>query len=160
MVPRSSADGQPMVELASGVDALYLSGRAELPADLLADLDGARSEAAEEGQARDALLGGYPVRVLPSSWLKYRYCVQHELARIGFTPSTKLPAIRVQATSLAIHALGPETTVLWVRNLLDAAGIDAHLQVARLDLHSDWQGFWIDAEERSNFVSYANRRAL
>ena len=50
--------------------------------------------------------------------------------------------------------------VLWVRNLLDALGIDATLQVARLDLHADFHGLDIAAEERSKFVGYSNRRAL
>lgn len=148
------------VELVSGVDALYLSGRGVVPPELLADLELVKAEANANGQPVEADLGGYPVRVLGSAFGKYRYCVEHELARIGITPSESLPAIRVQPTSLAIHAAGPATTVLWVRNILDAAGIDATLTVARLDLHADWQGLWIDAEERSHFVTYSDRRAL
>jgi hypothetical protein len=148
------------VELVSGIDALYLSGRGELPGDLLATLDAVRSVAAEQGSPVTHSLGGYPVEVLGHGWGKYRYCARHELARFGFTSSESLPAVRVQPTSLAIHALGPETTVLWVRNVLDAAGLDVRLQVSRLDLHSDWQGLWVEAEERQNFVGYANRRAL
>jgi hypothetical protein len=147
-------------ELASGVDALYLSGRGDLPSSMLDELDRLRSAASAAGEPVDHSLGGYPVRVLGSGWGKYRYCAVHELARFGFTPSEKLPAVRVQPTSLAIHALGPETTVLWVRNVLDAIGVEARLQVSRFDLHADWQGFWIDAEERSRFVTYSDRRAL
>jgi hypothetical protein len=147
-------------ELASGIDALYLSGRTELPGSLLDELDRLKTQAAEGESPVDWQLGGYPVKVLGRAFGKYRYAVKHDLALIGFTPSDKLPAIRVQPTSLAIHAMGPEVTVLWVRNVLDAAGIDARLQVARLDLHADWQNLWIDADERSHFVGYANRRAL
>ncbi len=148
------------IELTSGIDAFYLSGFGTIPSGLLDYLDVARSRAIEHGTPVDADLGGYPVRVLGSPWQMYRYCVQHELARFGFTLSDALPAVRVQPTAMALHALGPETTVLWVRNVLDAVGADVQLQVARLDLHSDWQGFWIEAEERQNFVGYANRRAL
>lgn len=160
MVPSFASAAGPAVELASGIDALYLSGYGELPADLLAELDRFRSMAMADENPTEFELGGYPVRILKHSWQKYRYCVEHELARIGFTPSKALPAVRVQLTSVAIHALGPETAVLWVRNLLDAAGLDVRLQVSRLDLHSDWQGLWVDAEERRHFVGYANRRAL
>lgn len=149
-----------VVELASGVDAFYLSGHGELSPVLLDELDVLRNRAAELGQPVDWSLGGTPVKVLGRAFLKYRYAIRHELAMIGMTPSASLPAVRVQPTSLAIHALGPETTVLWVRNLLDAAGITARLQVARLDLHADWQHFNLGAEERQNFVTYSNRRAL
>jgi len=84
----------------------------------------------------------------------------HELARIGITRSESLPVVRVQQTSTGLQALGPDVLVLWVRNFLDANGIDATLRVSRLDLHSDWQGLWIDAEERKHFVGYSNQRAL
>ena len=105
-------------------------------------------------------LTGYPVKVQPSAWGKYRYCAVHELARIGFTPSEAFPVVRFQPTAIALHSLGPQGTILWAENLLDACGIDATLHVSRLDLHSDWQGIEILADERRNFVTYSNRRAL
>jgi len=147
-------------ELASGVDALYLSGRGDIPDSILADVDALKTRALEVGSKVDWTLGGYPVRVKPGRFGSYRYAIEHELALFGLTPSDSLPAVRVQPTSLALHSLGPELTVMWVRNVLDAAGIDAVLSVARLDLHSDWQGLWIDAEERRNFVTYSDKRAL
>lgn len=155
-----SPPGCDAVELLSGVDALYLSGRGDLPAPLLEYLDALRNQAAEGGSPVDASLGGYSVRVLGHGWGKYAYCCVHDLARIGFTRSESLPAVRVQPTSVGLHALGPALLVLWVRNFLDASGIDATVTVSRLDLHSDWQGIWIDAEERTSFVSYSNQRAL
>ena len=109
----------------------------------------------------DATFGGYPVRVLGSGWGLYRYCLVHPLARIGITRSERLPSVRIQPTALALHSLGAAQTVLFVRNLLDAAGIaDALLQVARLDLHSDWHHLDIDSDERANFVTFSDRRAL
>jgi len=108
----------------------------------------------------DADLGGYPVKVQPRGWLKYRYCVTHELARFGFTPSDKLPAVRVQPSAIALHALGPDGTVLWVENVLDAIGFEGDLHVSRLDLHSDWQGIDVHANERTHFVTYSANRHL
>lgn len=96
----------------------------------------------------------------PTAWQKYRWSLTHELARVGFTASEHLPAIRIQPTAIALHALGPDGLVLWVRNVLDAAGVDATLHVSRLDLHADWQGIEIKANERSNFVTYSDRRSL
>ncbi|MBK7021891.1 MAG: hypothetical protein IPH38_20490 [Candidatus Microthrix sp.] len=167
-MPAPSHASQPILaktgvgcrELCSGIDALYLSGIGAAPVGLLDELDVLKAEAVESGAPVDSVLGGYPVRVIGTAMGKYRYCVAHELARFGFTPLESLPAVRVQPTSHALHGLGPEGTIAWVRGVLANAGIDVRLQVARLDLHSDWQGLWIEAEERSNFVTYSDRRSL
>ncbi|MBI4934066.1 MAG: hypothetical protein HY828_09320 [Actinobacteria bacterium] len=148
------------VELCSGVDALYLSARGAAPQSLFADLEQARASAELDGLPVSTHLGGYPVKVQSRAWGKYRYCAVHELARIGFTPSETLPVVRFQPTAVALHALGPELTVLWASNFLDACGIQATLHVSRLDLHSDWHGVEFHANERSNFVTYSTRRAL
>lgn len=148
------------VELLSGIDSLYLSAQGSVPASLLTELDERRIAAEATDSPIDVALGGYPVKVLARAWGKYRYCAVHELARIGFTPSTTLPVVRFQPTAVALHALGPHGTVLWARNFLDACGIDATLNVARLDLHSDWQGIDIKANERVNVVTYSDKRAL
>ncbi len=144
----------------SGIDALYLSAQGDAPHILLTELADLRAAAEADDAPVDAVLGGYPVKVMPSRFGRYRYCAVHEMARIGFTPSKKFPVVRFQPTSVALHAFGPAGTVLWARNFLDACGIDAILGVSRLDLHSDWQGIEIKANERSNFVTYSDRRAL
>lgn len=148
------------VELVSGVDALYLSAHGDTPSLLLDDLEALRSSAEATDLPADASLGGYAVKVLARAWGKYRDCAVHELARIGFTPSAKLPAVRFQPTAVALHSLGPQGFVLWARNFLDSCGIEATLHVARLDLHSDWQGIDVRANERVNFVTYSDKRAL
>ena len=148
------------IELCSGVDALYLSGHGPTDSVLLSELDALRTAAELADLPVDATLGGCPVKVLPRAWGKYQYCAVHELARIGFTPSTSLPVVRFQPTAVALHSLGPQGTVLWARNFLDACGIDASLHVARLDVHSDWQGIDIKANERVNVVTYSDKRAL
>jgi hypothetical protein len=148
------------VELRSGIDALYLSAQGDAPAYLLMELAELRLAAEASDAPVDAVLGGYPVKVLPRAFGKYRYCAVHEMARIGITPSNTLPVVRFQPTAVALHAFGAAGTVLWARNFLDACGIEAVLGVSRLDLHSDWQGIEIKANERSNFVTYSERRAL
>lgn len=148
------------VELLSGIDALYLSAKGTAPAVVFEQLDACRSAAEDANAPFETILGGYPVKVLPNAWGRYRFCARHELARLGFTPSERLPVVRIQPTAVALHALGPELTVLWARNFLDACGIEASLHVSRLDLHSDWQYLDITASERRNVVTYSNRRAL
>ena len=150
----------PTVELASGFDALYLSAKGTAPPALFVDLEASRRGAEAVSLPVDSTLGGYPVKVQPFAWGKYRYCAVHELARIGFTPSETFPVVRFQPTAIALHSLGPQGTILWAENLLDACGIEATLHVSRMDLHSDWQGIEILANERQNFVTYSNRRAL
>jgi hypothetical protein len=164
-MPESSHPSNPLlafspVELAAGLDALYLSARGTVPGVLLDELDDLKTQAREADRAIDATLGGYLVRVRGVGWGKYRFSFEHELALVGITQSDKLPAVRIQPTSRALHTIGPQMTVLWARNLLDSLGIDATLQVARVDLHSDWQGFWVEPNERSNFVTYSDKRAL
>ena len=148
------------VELTSGIDALYLSAQGAAPESLLIELAELRAAAEIDDAPVDAVLGGYPVKVLPRAFGIYKFCAVHEMARIGFTPSEKIPVVRFQPTALALHAYGPTNLVLWARNFLDACGIDAVLGVSRLDLHSDWQGIELKANERSNFVTYSDRRAL
>lgn len=147
-------------ELLSGIDAMYLSAQGNAHPSLLADLEATRSQAESTGLPVSADLGGYPVSVQPRAFGKYRYCVKHDLGLLGITPSKRLPVVRFQPSSIALHALGPVGTVLWFRNVLDSVGIDASVHVSRIDLHSDWQGLEIKAKERSNFVTYSNLRAL
>ena len=159
-VPTLSTLATSPVELASGIDALYLSGKGWLPQSLLDELELLRSSAEEEGKPIEAQLCGYDFKVRPHAFGKYRYRIDHQLGVFGFTPSRSLPAVRVQPTAIALHAHGPAFAVLLARNVLDALGADVVLHVARLDLHSDWQGLWIDAEERTNFVTYSTKRAV
>ncbi|MDQ2729742.1 MAG: hypothetical protein M3Y91_18200 [Actinomycetota bacterium] len=71
-------------ELASGIDALYLSGR---------------------GQLRPGLT------VRPHGWGRYRYCIDHWTARIGLTTSSHLPPVRIQPRSEYLHGIGPTKAV-------------------------------------------------
>lgn len=148
------------VELASDVDALYLSAQGAAPTVLFDELESLRSAAELSGGSVDCSLGGTPVRIEPFAWGKYRYCAVHELARLGFTPSQHLPVVRVQPTAVALHSLGPAATVRWVETLLDSCGVEAQLHVSRLDLHSDWQGIEFHANERHRFVTYSDRRSV
>lgn len=86
---------ETVVELSSGVDALYLSGRAALPADLLSQLSALRILAEQQEGPVEMPLGGLVMQLQPRKWGLYRYCLDHPYARIGFSPKPKIPAIRV-----------------------------------------------------------------
>ena len=83
-------------ELASGVDALYLSGHGYPPKAFLARLEDSRQFADQVSLPVPFELGPLTFGLAPHGWGKYRFCLDHESGRIGFTPSTKLPAARVQ----------------------------------------------------------------
>ena len=92
--------------------AFYLSAHGKAPPSLFQDLEAARSAAEMANVPVDFDLGGYPVKVQPSAWGRYRYCVTHELARLGFSPSNHLPVVRIQPTAVALHAARPAGTAL------------------------------------------------
>src|ERR1700727_131034 len=101
---RSVADGG-LVELASGVDALYLSGRAALPETFLDRLEEARIPA-EGGGSVGVEVGRVPLRLEPYAWGKYRYSLTHPYGRIGFTGSKRLPPILIQPRAEFLHGAG------------------------------------------------------
>jgi hypothetical protein len=83
-------------ELASGIDALYLSARADLPADLVSYLELSREWATEMRRPAPCEIGGTYFGMAAHGWGKYRFCLDHPMARIGFSTSRHLPAGHIQ----------------------------------------------------------------
>ncbi len=98
-------------ELASGVDALYLSGNGYLSKGFLARLDEERMFADRASRPVPFELGDLILGFAPHGWGKYRFCLGHETGRIGFTASRRLPTVRIQPRAEFLHAAGPEGTV-------------------------------------------------
>ncbi len=136
-------------ELASGVDALYLSGHAYLPKALLARLEDARLFADQVSLPVPFELGQLTFGLAPHGWGKYRFCLDHESGRIGFTSSTRLPAARIQPRAEFLHALGPAGTVRHFDELLRPLMDRLVLNVARLDLFCDVEGLVLRGEDRT-----------
>ena len=107
-------------ELASGVDALYLSARAELPKHFVAHLEDCREWAAEAKRPAPCEIGDPTFGIAAHGWGKYRFCLDHQMARIGFSTSRHLPTVRVQPRSEFLHAVGPEAAVRALQRLLGA----------------------------------------
>jgi hypothetical protein len=78
---------RPIRELASGVDALYLSARADLPPPFLAHLEYCREWAVEVKRRAPCEIGNAIFGISPFGWGKYRFCLDHQMARIGFSTS-------------------------------------------------------------------------
>ncbi len=149
---RSQRCALPLVELASGVDSLYVSGRCDLATDLLADLELSKLEALEHGGSIPYAFGGYDWQLKASALHRYRYRLDHPLVTLGLTPSDKLPALFAQFRSEGIHSLGADGVVHWLRTALGNADLSPTLQVSRIDLHADWQNWTLTGDHRHRFV--------
>ena len=78
-VVANTHSGTHVLELASGIDALYLSGRGELLSDTLELLEERRGCAEEFGLAAPVEIGPLEFSLAPHGWGKYRYCLDHPI---------------------------------------------------------------------------------
>jgi hypothetical protein len=145
-------------ELASGIDALYLSGRAELSKHFVARLENCRTWAAEAKRAAPCEIGQQTFGIAPHGWGKYRFCLDHHMARIGFSTSRHLPTVRIQPRSEFLHAVGPRAAVATLREMLEAELGQFTLWVNRVDLFADWQGWMFTLDDAHRFVCRAEAR--
>jgi hypothetical protein len=146
-----------LIELAAGVDALYLSGRAALPDHLLIRLEGCRDVARENGpQSFD--LGSEEFELAGHGLHKFRYRLDHKYGCIGISPSESLPALRVQPRAEFIHAVGPRAVVQWFEEVIGAEVGPIRWTVSRIDLYADFQGWGLTGDDRTRFVTRADLR--
>lgn len=145
-------------ELVSGVDAVYLSARANLPAPLVDRLNEARQRAQIIEAAVDFEFGGGIFQVQSFGVLKYRFRLDHPNGMIGVSPGGHLPTFYVQPRAEFIHALGPGQAVAWFREALEAECRFVQLSVRRADLFADFQGLTVTGDDRHRFVSRAKKR--
>jgi hypothetical protein len=144
-------------ELASGIDALYISGKVEVPSRVLDQLQLAREVAdAAEGPV-GIEFGGVDFEILPRGLLKYRYRLEHEFGVIGITPGKALPAVRIQPRSEFLHRVGPDRAVDFFRSVLEAEMGVVALHASRLDLYIDIQGWDVQIDSRHRFVRRASK---
>lgn len=149
------------VEMASGVDAFYLSGRVPLPEGLVDDLRILRTHAEKAGAPSPINLGGEDLWVPSHGWGRYPVVLEHDNGRLGLTDSEHLPAVRVQPVAGFLHSLGPEQVAPWFEKQVAAAiGAPVDWAVSRLDLFADLVGWSLGAEDRSRFACRARVRRL
>ncbi|HVA05525.1 MAG TPA: hypothetical protein VNG12_02170 [Acidimicrobiales bacterium] len=139
-------------ELASGVDALYLSGHGYLSKGFLARLEDSRLFADKVSLPVPFEIGSLTFGLAPHGWGKYRFCLDHESGRIGFSSSTRLPPVRVQPRAEFLHSLGPAGTVRHFDELLRPLVDRLGFSVARLDLFCDLEGMVLSGEDRRAFL--------
>jgi hypothetical protein len=147
-----------LTELASGVDAFYLSGVAALPQLLVADLTAAQDEAREARTGISFPLGEFVFRVQSGGLQRYAFRLEHPHGVIGLTTSKALPAVRVQPRAAFIHAIGVQEALSWFTELLEAALGHVVWKASRLDLFMDSHGWDLEAQDRSRFLCRAGQR--
>src|SRR5664279_3459800 len=106
-MPLAIDDSQPggLVELASGIDALYCSGRADLTPEFLRLVDRAKDEAQVTGREAEVALGDSVFRVQSFGMGRYPYRLDHEHGVIAVTDSEKLPAVKIQPRATFLHGV-------------------------------------------------------
>lgn len=152
--------GGALVELASGIDALYCSGRVKVPGEFLKVLDRAREEAEITHRDVPIPVGDATFRVQERGLGKYRYNLVHPHGVVGVSPSEKLPALRIQPRAEFIHGVGAQEAVDWFRKELEAECWAIQLTTSRLDLHADWQGWELAGDDRQHFVCRSEDRVM
>lgn len=148
------------MELSSGIDGLYLSGRASVPRELLAALGRGREEVELRSGPVPIDFGGEEFALQPRPLGKYRYCLQHRNGLLGVSPKSGIPPIRVQPRAEFLHGAGPVAVVDWFRNRLEAVFGSVLLSASRMDLHADWQGWRPEWRDRERFVGQARQVVL
>lgn len=157
-VPTRDQPRSALAELASGIDALYLSGRCEAVSDLTGRLAHRRLSAEKEGKPLPEDFGGVEFELAPHGWGKYPYVLSHESGLVGVSPSSHLPTFRVQPRAEALHAIGPGAVVNWFGQLTESECGPTFWSTSRLDLFSDWQGWVPTGDDRDRFVCRATLR--
>ncbi len=152
--------GSLPVEVASGIDGLYLSGRTNVPQATLSRLADARIAVETGSEPYDFEFGGQVFDVARHGFGKYRYRMTHPYGVLGVSPSEHLPPIRVQPRAEFLHGVGAMAAVAWFRSVLEAECGAVLLTASRIDLHADWQGWVPGWEDRDRFVCRADALAM
>lgn len=149
-----------LAELASGVDALYLSGKGQLPDSLVADLETARAEAEGLNGAVDFEFAGVMWRLAKHGFHKWRFCLDSSIGRVGLTSRSSVPTVWVQPRAELLHAIGPADTVAAFTDPIEATLGEVKWSVSRVDLHSDWQGWHLHRNLSERFLGRAKLRSI
>jgi hypothetical protein len=152
------ATARPLEELASGVDAFYLSGTGALSSALVEDLDEARALAAETKVTVPFGVGDISFGVAGRGLLRYAYRLEHTNGVVGLTTSSALPTVRVQPKASFIHAVGVREALGWFRGHVESFVGPVEWKASRVDLFMDSQGWDLDAAHRGRFVCRARDR--
>ncbi|MGI8608429.1 MAG: hypothetical protein ACR2MY_04260 [Candidatus Dormibacteria bacterium] len=149
--------------LSAGVDSLYLSAPGKLRGDLNDELAAKRLEAISTGEPVAMMLASGASFVLKEhGWRGYPYWLSSPWVDVMIGAREPFPPVYVQLSSAYLHQVGAEAAVEGVRLILAAdVLVDVeHLNVSRVDLYADEQGWAPLPADFRRFVCRALRRHL
>jgi hypothetical protein len=153
-----AASGGGLVELASGVDALYLSGWAALSPLLCEQLHDKQLAARAAGEPQPFKFGGTEFKIWPHGFGRFPYRLEHRHGVLQLNPNSNLPPIRIQPRAEFLHGVGALGAARWFEDVIvDRCGF-TELSVSRVDLHADFLGWQLSGEDRERFVCRARAR--
>jgi len=148
-----------VLELASGIDALYLSGNAIVSESLREQLAVGRAAAERAGEPQPFNFGnGTICEIAHHGWGRYRYRLSHPHGLIGINPDSLMPPIRIQPRAEFLHGVGPLEAARWFESVIEWRMGRVALSVNRVDLFADFQGWDFSADDRGRFVCRAKAR--
>lgn len=142
-------------EVASGIDALYMSGRVYIPSDVVERLQIAREVAEESEGPMGIEFGGVDFEIQPRGLRRHKYRLEHEFGIVAFTTSEKLPAVLIQPRAEFLHRVGPVEVVRFYRQVIERETGTLDLAASRLDIYIDVQGWDLSVNDRHFFVRRA-----
>jgi hypothetical protein len=129
-----------------------------LPNAFVGRLEETRQWASELRRAAPCQIGDQWFGVAPYGWGKYRFCLDHQMARLGFSESRHLPSVRIQPRAEFIAAVGSEGVLAALYELLEPEVGPFRFSLSRLDLFVDVQGWSLGLEDSPRFVCRADAR--
>jgi len=145
-------------ELASGIDALYLSAFAGTPEWLVERLEDAKLEAEATDSVQPFRFCGEDFELQPYRWMHYPYCLTNGNGRLGVNPKGTIPPYRFQPRAEYLHGIGPSAVAQWFEDLL-ARHLGIVLpSVSRLDVFADFEGLRFEIADLDRFVGRARNR--
>jgi hypothetical protein len=144
-----------MQEVASGVDAFYLSGFCEIPARFWSHLVELKARAAETNESVSLALGSASFAVNAGGLPRYPVRLDHPYCAVGVTASASLPALRFQPRSEVLQSEGAQAAADWFRRTFEPLVGELRLGVSRLDLFTDVQGWIPEPDDRLRMLGRA-----
>jgi hypothetical protein len=147
-----------LVELASGIDAFYVSGHGIASPGLLEELERRRADAEACRVPVPIRAGDEGWSVRPHGLVRYRYCLGHERGLIGVTDKDRMPRLWMQPTSAFLHAVGVREALRCFEEQAEDLVPDVRLTASRVDVYSDWQGWQPTGRDDMAFLCRADSR--
>jgi len=139
--PDGQDSGRSLPERASSAYA-WAEQLCRWPAAIVEALEATRNVALQLEQSVPLTFGGYDWEMQPRGIGRYHFRLDHPLAVLGITATSRLPTFRVQARAEALHSPpGPDGITRWIESATSNEGLDTRWTVGRIDLHADRGAF-------------------